>query len=45
MHVHVCDGSEPEYTNGGKTLFWVPRLEKGGGQQVFSSFQGATVNI
>ena len=44
MHVHVCGGSEPEYTNGRKDIILGPRLEEGG-QQVFSSVQGRTENF
>ena len=40
MHVHVCGGSEPEYTNGRKDFILGPRLERRGGGQVFRFLQG-----
>ena len=40
-HVHVCGGSEPEYTSGRKDFILGSRLEgRGGGQKVFSSLKG-----
>ena len=40
-YVHVCSGSELDYTNGQKDFILGPRLEEEG-QRVFSSLQGVT---
>ena len=45
-HAHcICGGSEPEYTSDREDFILGPRLEGGGGQQVFSSLQGMVENF
>ena len=41
-HVHLCGGSEPEYTSGRKNIILGPRLEERGNNKFSVLFNGGT---